>query len=89
MIDNSVLTVDPDSLAFDVAPMAAAARTIVTSRDPLRNYVAVVRAISLGEQPIVIDGREAARYDVLAKKPELKSALWSRSLRSMENWNRC
>lgn len=77
MTDNSVFAAEPGSLAFDVAPMAAAARTIVTSRDPLLNYVAVVRAISLGEQPVMMDGREITRYDVLAKKPELKSALWN------------
>lgn len=77
MTDHNVLTPEPPSLAFDIAAMAAAARTIGETRDPLMNYVAVVRAISLGEQPIVIDGREARRYDVLEKKPELKSALWN------------
>lgn len=95
MTDDRVLTAEPDSLAFDVAPLAAAARTIVQNRDPLMNYVAVVRLISLGEQPIVVDGREAMRYDVLAKRPELKSALWNairrtddlvRNMSALHNW---
>lgn len=76
MTVNGPLTAEPPSLKFDVAPMAAAARTIVTNRGPLMNYVAMVRAIPMGEQPIVIDGREASRYDVLSKKSDLRNALW-------------
>lgn len=76
MTANDALTAEPPSLKFDVAPMAAAARTIVTNRGPLMDYVAAVRAIPLGEQPIVIDGREASRYDVLSKKPDLRTKLW-------------
>ena len=77
MTANNAPTPEPPSLAFDIGPMAAAAKTIRDTRDPLLNYVTVVRAISLGEQPIVVDGHEARRYDVLEKKPQLKSALWN------------
>ena len=44
------------------------------------DYVAAVRAIPMGEQPIVIDGREASRYDVLSKKPDLETNFGVRSI---------
>lgn len=76
MTADDFLTAEPESLGFDMAPMAAAVRTIVESRDPLMNYIKAVRAIPMGEQPIVIDGKVGAQYDVLAKKPQFRSALY-------------
>lgn len=76
MTADNALTADPGSLAFDVAPIAAALRTIVSNRDPLMSYVAAVRAIPMGEQPITIGGNVVSRYDPLSKKPELRTALY-------------
>lgn len=95
MTADGALAADPGSLAFDVAPLAAAARGIAASRDPLMSYVAAVRAIPMGEQPIIVDGREGARYDVLAKKPQLRTALYEAirhandladSMTALHNW---
>lgn len=77
MTTNDALTPEPPSLAFDTATFGAALRTIASNREPLMRYVAAVRAIPLGEQPIVVRGEVVSRYDVLSKKPELKSALWN------------
>jgi hypothetical protein len=77
MTTNDALTAEPSSLAFDTAPLGAALRTIASNKEPLMRYVAAVRAIPLGEQPIVIGGNVVSHYDVLSKRPELKSALWN------------
>jgi len=76
MTASGSLTAEPESLGFDVAPMAAAVRTIVETRDPIMNYIKAARAIPMGEQPIVVDGSVGSYYDVLAKKPAFKSALY-------------
>jgi hypothetical protein len=66
-----------DSLEFDVAPLAAAIAPLATSTGPIMQYVAAVRAIPMGEQPIIIGGQRAGAYDVLSKRPELKAALYN------------
>lgn len=76
MTADDLLTTEPESLGFDMAPMAAPVRTIVETRDPLMNYIKAVRAIPMGEQPIVIDGKVGSYYDVLAKKPQFRGALY-------------
>lgn len=76
MTPNDLLTAEPESLGFDMTPMATAAQTLVANRDPLMNYIKAVRAIPMGEQPIVVDGKVGSYYDVLAKKPQFKSALY-------------
>ena len=77
MTTNDALTVEPSTLAFDTAPLGAALRKIAENREPLIRYATAVRAIPLGEQPIVIGGNVVSRYDVLSKRPELKSTLWN------------
>ena len=77
MSDNNPITADPESLAFDVAPMAAAAKKLASTKDPVVKYVAQVRTIPMGEQPIKVDGVVVSHYDVLAKKPELKAKLYT------------
>lgn len=76
MTRNDLVTTEPESLGFDMTPMAAAAQTLVATRDPLMNYIKAVRAIPMGEQPIVVDGKVGSNYDVLAKKPQFKNALY-------------
>ena len=76
MTPNELVTGEPESLGFDMAPMEKAAQTLVANRDPLMNYIKAVRAIPMGEQPIVVDGKVGSYYDVLAKKPQFRSALY-------------
>lgn len=75
MSDNDTFTAEPESLAFDVAPLGAALKRLGSTKDPILKYIAKVRTIPMGQQPVKVDGIEVARYDVLAKKPQLKSAL--------------
>jgi hypothetical protein len=71
-----MLGAEPQSLELDVAPMAVALRAIAGNSGPVMSYVAAVRAIPMGEQPIIIGGKVAGQYDVLSKRPELKAALY-------------
>ena len=70
------LTAEPQSLELDFAPLGAAVRALGANSNPVTSYVNAVRAIPMGEQPIIIGGQVAGRYDPLAKRPELKAALY-------------
>jgi hypothetical protein len=72
----SALAVEPSSLELDFAPLGSALLTLGASVSPLMSYVNAVRAIPMGEQPIILDGKVAGKYDALAKRPELKAALY-------------
>jgi hypothetical protein len=76
MTTNDVLAAEPPSLDFDIAPMRAAIKSLVENRQPVMNYVKAVRAIPLGEQPVIVDGKVSSHWDVLAKKPDLRSRLY-------------
>ncbi len=76
MTTNNVLAAEPPSLDFDIAPMKAAVKSLVENRQPLMNYVTAVRAIALGEQPVIVDGKVSSHWDVLNKKPDLRSRLY-------------
>ena len=67
---------EPDSLAIDAASLGSAARAIANNSSPVMAYVQAVRAIPMGEQSILVSGSVAGHYDVLSKRPELKSALY-------------
>jgi hypothetical protein len=74
---EALLFAEPDSLAIDAASLGAAAKAIANSSGPVMTYVQAVRAIPMGEQPIIVSGNVAGHYDVLSKRPELKSALYA------------
>jgi hypothetical protein len=76
MTTNNVLAAEPPSLDFDIAPMKAAVKSLVESRQPIMNYVTAVRAIPLGEQPVIVDGKVSSHWDVLSKKPDLRNRLY-------------
>jgi hypothetical protein len=66
---------DAGSLGFDSVALPAALRSIASSSAPIRTYAALMKAIPLGPQPIVIGGQSAGTFDPLAKRPELANAL--------------
>ena len=77
MSADALLSSEADSLAIDAASLGAAARAIANSSSPVMTYVQAVRAIPMGEQPLIVSGNVVGRYDVLSKRPELKSALYA------------
>jgi hypothetical protein len=74
--NNDILAAEPPSLDFDIAPMRAAVKSLVENREPLMKYTTSVRRIPMGEQPVIVDGRISSQWDVLAKKPDLRSRLY-------------
>ena len=56
MSADALLSAEPDSLAIDAASMGAAATAIANSSSPVMTYVQAVRAIPMGEQPIIVSG---------------------------------
>jgi hypothetical protein len=73
------LTADPEelSLAIDAAAISSAAVQVGTRNDGMRAYIAAIRAVPIGPQPMIIGGQKAGEYDPLAKQPAFKNALWS------------
>ncbi|HVG23854.1 MAG TPA: hypothetical protein VND45_06850 [Thermoanaerobaculia bacterium] len=69
-----------DALAFDFAPAAAGARTFVGSRSSVMAYVAAIRAVPLGAQPLQREGVTAS-FDPLEQDPAMAQAL------SRAQWN--
>lgn len=70
------LTAEPQSLELDFSPLGTAVRALGANSNPVMSYVNAVRAIPMGEQPMIIGGQVAGKYDPLAKRPELKAALY-------------
>jgi hypothetical protein len=74
---TAALLADEPTLVLDGQPIVAAATKLGTSSRDVMPYVNAVKAIPLGAQPIVIDGRESGRYDPLDKYPALRTALFA------------
>jgi hypothetical protein len=86
---------DPESLVIDVAAFADAALKMGTRNDGMRAYIAAMRAVPLGPQPVIIDGHQSGTYDPLAKHEAFRAALWgakhaadgiASELDSLHNW---
>jgi hypothetical protein len=71
----AALALSDDALAFDFAPAAAEARRYVGGRDSVMAYVAAIRAVPVGPQPLKRDGMDLGMFDPLADEPAMTSAL--------------
>jgi hypothetical protein len=70
---------DPEdmSLAIDAPAIGAAALKVGTRNDGMRAYIAAIRAVPIGPQPMIIGGQKSGEYDPLAKQDAFKNALRS------------
>jgi hypothetical protein len=68
---------DAGALAFDSQAAAAGARQFVANRGPVVAYIGAVKAVPLGSQPIVLDGRQVTAFDPLEKEPQVRAALYN------------
>jgi hypothetical protein len=72
------LAANPDEpLVIDAAAINDAALKVGTRNDGMRAYIAAIRAVPIGPQPIIIGGQKSGDYDPLAKNDAFKGALWS------------
>lgn len=66
---------EPQPLVLDVGAIEAGVRAFVANRADVAAYVAVIAAVPLGPQPIVIDGQRSGEFDPLARFAPLRTAL--------------